>query len=574
MFKGLANVTLLSVLSVCFFSTSTVFPQQFSGSVFTTNKTGTVVNQNANGYVVASDVYINGGPQNTAASGLPNGTYYFQVTDASAQHLLSTDNAECRQLVVTVGRVSGVTGPCPHATGTPSLANGSIPVQLAPFSLSSNSGGVYKVWLIRQTNATSISPTNPKIINFNSADAKTDNFRVTSEVISTDDARLGSSVCNPSSALVAQVSGTNVIAYVPKGAWGGGPKNIGVVNIEGSSITPMQIITPNVVNSCASNFLTGQTICTANNTDVYVITGTTLNATLTSAGFGSLSFSGGLCTNCGVAMDPVHSKAVIALSLGGVGGFQYLNLGGLPSFEPPFTSKAPTGSEANISEDILIDPVRNLILSPNENSNYELVNVTTTMSPTFFENLVTPFQVLDSAAEDCSTGIALAATESSHSIYIADLTQATSILGSPAGTWSAPSQVQTLSELSARASGIAVAQGTHTGILSGEFESGGNVVAIALPTTSGTGTPAVSDWVSCSIGVGFLNGFDPHTVTAYKSPNGGDAIGLVSNGSADTLEVIDLTKMLSPTIVPRTVGGHACASGTLPATVLSTIAVP
>jgi hypothetical protein len=159
-------------------------------------------------------------------------------------------------------------------------------------------------------------------------------------------------------------------------------------------------------------------------------------------------------------------------------------------------------------------------------------------------------------------------------VYIADLTQATFTPGSP-GTWSAPSQVQTLSEsfLSGGASGIAVAPGTYTGIVTGAL-GGDTITAMALPTTSGSGTPAISDWVTCSIPGGFSTGRDPHTVTAYQSPNGGHAIGLVVNEGATTLAVVDLTMMLNPAIVPRTAGGHACAAGTLPATVVSTIAVP
>ena len=108
--------------------------------------------------------------------------------------------------------------------------------------------------------------------------------------------------------------------------------------------------------------------------------------------------------------------------------------------------------------------------------------------------------------------------------------------------------------------------------MSGEF--GGNAVtAIALPTTSGSGTPAIADWVSCAI-PGFNNGNDPHTVTAYQSPNTSDAIALLGNGGATELAVVDLTMMLNTTIVPRTVAGHGCASGTLPSTVVSFITVP
>lgn len=289
-------------------------------------------------------------------------------------------------------------------------------------------------------------------------------------------------------------------------------------------------------------------------------------------------------------MDAVHNKAAIALSLGGFGGYQYLNLSGVPAFEPAFASQAPSGAAgafpANISEDILVDPFLNLILSPDERGNFELVDVATTTSPAFFENFIGtgsfPGDFFDSAGEDCSTGIALAPIEFTgpSQVYVADLTQAVFTPGAP-GTWSdTGAQVQTLSEsiLSAGASGIAVAQGTHTGIVSGEF-GGDAITAIALPTTSGSGVPAITDWMTCNIGNDFSNGLDPHTVTAYQSPNGGHAIALLANfdfvmNTATMLAVVDLTKMLDPTIVPRTVGGHACATSPLPASVVSFIPVP
>ena len=388
--------------------------------------------------------------------------------------------------------------------------------------------------------------------------------------------------CQPASSLSALVTGTNVVSYVPKGNWSVTPvTDVSVVNVEGSSVTPTRIPTASVVNSCASNPLTGQTVCTANNTDVYVLKGTSIEKTLTSGGSGMINFSGGSCTDCGVAMDAVHNKALIGLSVGGEPGFQFLDLGPA-TFESPFAS--PAGA---ISEDPLVDPIRNLLLSAVEGffkrsqNDYEIVNVATSTSPTFFEN--TPIggvedRFLDSSGEDCSTGIALAPVEASPStshVFIADLTQATFTPGSP-GTWTAPSQVQSLPESvlpTASASGLAVAQGTHTGVVSGEF-GGGSLTAIALPSTSGIGTPAISDWVTCEVGGGFTNGFDPHPVTAYQSPNGGDAIGLLANGGASTLARVDLTKMLNPAIVPRTVGGHGCASGTLPSEAVSFIAVP
>jgi len=383
--------------------------------------------------------------------------------------------------------------------------------------------------------------------------------------------------CLPSSSLGVSVMGTNVVVYVPKGNWGGGALGVSAINIEGTSITPKLIVTPNVVNSCGSNPITGKTVCVANNTDVYVLTGTTLSTTLTSGGSGTTSFSGGSCTNCSVVVDSLHNQAVIGLSTASGAGFQFLNLATTPpAFGTAF--KSLTASH-EISEDPLVDPSRTLLLSANEANNYEIVNIATPTAPKFFENTISNegFGEGDSAGEDCTTGIALATGEFStpSQVFIADLTKAVFTAGSP-GTWTAPSKVQTLTEsfLAAGACGIAVAQGTHTGIVTGEF-GGNQITAIALPAASGTGTPAIGDWVSCSISATFSQGFDPHTVTAYQSPSGTkDAFAVIANGGATQVAVVDLTKMLNKTTVPRTVAGHACASLTLPASVVSFVTVP
>lgn len=574
----------LTVTSLTLLFVSTVFiavntaSAGLSGAIYSTTKDGTAVNKNIFGSL--QDAYVSGGPQNQNASGLPDGTYYFQVTDPSGKTLLSTDNAVCRQLNVTGGRVSGATGPCAHANGTFNSANGTLPVQLAPFSASPNKGNEYKVWMIPVSSAT-ISGSDPKILDFTSSNAATDNFKARAEEVVQ-----GS--CQPSSSLSLLVSGTNVVAYVPKGNWLVTLNNgVAAVNVEGNSIANTLIPTTSVVNSCASNPITGQTVCTANNKDVYVLKGTSLDPAvatnpLTSGANGQIFFSGGSCTNCGVAMDATHNKAVISLSfnLAGQGGFQFLNLGASPTFEAPFAAQSPGFNGENISEDPLIDPIRNLLLSAAENNNYEIINIATSTSPQFFEHQVSIVGELDSSGEDCSTGIVLAPAEFSvqSNIFLADISNpafAPFTAGSP-GTWTAPSQVQSLSEsfLSAGPSGLAVAQGTHTGVVTGEF-GGDTLTGILLPATSGGGTtPSISDWMTCSIGNGFINGFDPHTVTAYKSPANGHAMAVLANAGASQLAVVDLTNMLDSTIVPRTLAGHGCAVGPLPPSVVRFISVP
>lgn len=381
--------------------------------------------------------------------------------------------------------------------------------------------------------------------------------------------------CEPSSSLALLVSGTNVTSYVPKGSWStSGTHGVSVVNVEGSSVTPTRIPTTHVANSAASNPNTGVTVATANNTDVYLLQGNTRTATLSSGGSGTIDFSGGSATNTGVAIDATHNRAVIGESVGGLPGFQFLDLNS-DTFLPPFTS--PSGE---ISEDPLIDPSRNLLLSASENGNYEIIDVSNPSSPKFYENQ-TGAGELDSSGEDCQTGIALAGAEFSDpsSVYIADLTQATYTPGSP-GAWTAPSQIQTLSEshLAAGPDGVAVAQGTHTGILTGEF-GGNSITAISLPATSGSGVPAIQDWLTCSVpntpnGNAWNQGDDPHTVNAYQSPNGGDAMSVLANEGASWLASVDLTKMLNPSIVARDAAGHACSAGTLPASLVHFVPVP
>jgi len=326
-------------------------------------------------------------------------------------------------------------------------------------------------------------------------------------------------------------------------------------------------------------------VCTANNNHVYILQGTALDSSvspnpLASAGTGIIVFSGGSCTNCGVMMDSIHNKAVLGLSVSSVPGFQFLDLGPSPTttspsptFEPPFTS--PSG---RISEGPLLDPINNLLLSATESNNYEIVDVATSTSPAFFENPIPGPGEADSSSQDCSTRIALAPYEDSSpsAVYLADLTQATFAPGSPAGTWTVPAtaeqvQILTNSFLASGANGSSVAQGTHTGVITGEF--GGNVLtAIALPTTSGSGTPTITNWMSCAISPTFDNSLDPHAITAYQSPNTGDAIALVAGNNQTILAVVDLTLMLS--LAETAPGSHLCASGTLPSTVVSFVTVP
>jgi len=154
--------------------------QGVSGAIFTTNVNGTVVNGNI--YASKDAVYLDGGPGPNApptAAGLPEGDYYFQVTDPSGHTLLSTDAIGCREFhvssdgVITAVVVSG----CEHATGIDQDHSelGAITVQLMPYDDTPNPGGEYKVWA---TPVASYGVSKENRFGFVPRFSKTDNFKV------------------------------------------------------------------------------------------------------------------------------------------------------------------------------------------------------------------------------------------------------------------------------------------------------------------------------------------------------------------------------------------------------------
>lgn len=180
---------LLGVCAVAVLALGARAAANVGGAIFTTVVDGSVVNGNI--YASKDAVYLNGGPENEHSVGLdPDGIYYFQVTDPSGAVELSTDDIRCRAVVVSGGRVVGVPAgdasglgdpSCYHAIGTLNAANGTTPVQLAPYLDTPNSGGEYKAWLtpVAEYNTGACAP-NHGSYGFCDSDSKTDNFKATS----------------------------------------------------------------------------------------------------------------------------------------------------------------------------------------------------------------------------------------------------------------------------------------------------------------------------------------------------------------------------------------------------------
>lgn len=381
--------------------------------------------------------------------------------------------------------------------------------------------------------------------------------------------------CNPGSSMgilsynAAGKGSTPVSAYVPNGYWSGGTSGVQVVPLEGAG-SPETVPTTNPINSCSSNSITGETVCIDNYTGIYLLQGSSISKTLTSGATGYASFSGGSCENCTVAVNEAagtKGEAVIGIGYAGAPGESALQFVDLASN----TLGTPVPMTHIVSEDILWDPFRNAVLSPNEGGVYDLFQASGSGLPgpssvKELSNDVTG--EFDSAGEDCTTQIALASIEFSSGLYITDLSQK-SVTGSD---YTAPGQTLSMpefGEFSAGTDGIAVAPGsTHLGVITGEF-GGNQFAAFALPSTSGKGTPAVVDYVAAALpatpdGCSYASGYDPHTTTAYTSPNSGKAYGVMADwaeGEPSYVAVVDLQGLLK---APRKKGiypsGDSCST--------------
>jgi hypothetical protein len=208
--------------------------------------------------------------------------------------------------------------------------------------------------------------------------------------------------------------------------------------------------------------------------------------------------------------------------------------------------------------------VRRLILSATETGNFQIVNSITNVvfnaaaGPFLDPNLGTALE-LNATVEDCSTGIAAAPGEFSTFILLTDLSQAAYTPGSP-GTWSAPTTIQNFPDFAsftaAGISGMAVAPGSHLAGVTDEF-GGPAFGVVQLPATGGAGAPVAPDWVAASMpddpSGPWSMGLDPHTVTAYTSPNTGKAILAISNVARTYLALVDMQALLA---APRLPGTH------------------
>jgi hypothetical protein len=126
-----------------------------SGAVFTTDVTCTGVNLNI--YANKADVYVDGGPAHPGAAGLPDGTYYVQVTDPSGVTVLGKSAGA--DVTVSGGEFAS----CYQLADI--LYTGTSGFTTKGYDNTPNPGGEYKVWI-------------STVSTFDNDVTKTDNFKV------------------------------------------------------------------------------------------------------------------------------------------------------------------------------------------------------------------------------------------------------------------------------------------------------------------------------------------------------------------------------------------------------------
>jgi hypothetical protein len=380
------------------------------------------------------------------------------------------------------------------------------------------------------------------------------------------------------------ISGTNVSLFVPNSTDNSLKMGAVVKVIEsapGAPPTKARLLKTGFANSCAASPATGIAVCSSAFGSSYLIKPSNNQVVGFRTGASKLiHFTGGSCATCGTAIDDAMGLGIIATSKG------YLPVQLSPLRPQPIIS---TNGEA-ISGNFGYDPTNHRILSPNYQivvlknfqtgpPHYQIINMSDgavfdlSDQSDFFNSKGTCSTgggsstqrdaLPDSGAYDITTRIAYGTfrspadcvTDLVEDIALFDLNQATFDTGT--GTWSTPGkQIQTLAEmdkLSNGITGIAIVPGQNLAIVADRREHAGGGTgfgALSLPTTSGSGTPAIQDWVQADMpndpsGKPWAMSFEPNGLTAYASPNSGDGMGVIINRARTYAAVVEIAALLS-----------------------------
>jgi hypothetical protein len=173
MMKWQAKVFLVAGVLVLSAMLTAPAEAKLTGAIWTTLCDGSRVDHNV--YAAKEDVYLNAGPTGESGAWVPDGDYYFMVTDPPGKTLLSTDTILQRKVQIEGGKVlEPVGGYTDHAYCEDSSRPGNFTIQLMPYDDSPN--GEYKLWITRVENWDPGAPGSK--FGFIPSESKTDNYRV------------------------------------------------------------------------------------------------------------------------------------------------------------------------------------------------------------------------------------------------------------------------------------------------------------------------------------------------------------------------------------------------------------
>ena len=372
------------------------------------------------------------------------------------------------------------------------------------------------------------------------------------------------------------ITGNTVTAYVPLSTdnFAAPGFNQAVIENGNSPLPAAATYSADRVGSCTPAS-TGEIVCSEGNAAgiaqfdlVPAGVSTTAATQVATTSNGSIDYVPGACSGCGALVDNTLGTGSAGLGiLSSFAGFFTLDLGNIANTPAAITTNPPEPSGANFG----YDEKNHRIL----NANYQVTNTQTFAStPPHFQiidvsNPAAPVaydlsndqaffvpgtqgtqcngstnsnQYPETSAIDEGTNIAYVTFHTppacentpANTIALFDMSQATFTPGSgSSGTWdTAGKQIQALTDFSVNGVDVLSVEPTsHLAITAGGSTPFG---VLQLPSSSGSGTPTISDWLSANMpndpdGTPWNGWSLPDGVATYVSPNTGKPMGLMLN---------------------------------------------
>jgi len=391
------------------------------------------------------------------------------------------------------------------------------------------------------------------------------------------------------------ILGTTVTVTVPFGSDVNSTHGAEQVVIEAASspLPTPTVISTDRVNSCTPA-KTGEVVCSGQGGTIDLIPfGATSSTFITPPGgpIADINYDDGDCMGCGAMVDDMLSLGVIATG----NGFFPLNLtnNAVGSVIPTNTVNADEAVGVNFGYDMAnghhrilsanytANPAMNFASSP---PHFQIIDLSTPATPVTYE-LANDQAFFLQASHTCSNGMGGTVVQSDsmpettaidtvtnivyvtfhtpsacfldppNDIALFDMNQATFTKGGTAATttWtSAGMTIQSLTGMNLNGvDPISVEPTNDLAIVSGSFPPFG---VLQLPSTSGTGTPAISDWVSASMpndpsGAAWNGWPEPNGLATYFSPNTSKSMAVMMNsgiGAGPTyLAIVDMKALLN-----------------------------